>query len=182
MPKTKSSKTDVASDAIALLRADHRTVESLFKAFEISRAGGKKKIADKICLELTVHATIEEELLYPALKGQVEQDLLAEAQVEHDGAKVLIAEILEGTVDEPFYEAKVKVLSEMIKHHVKEEEQRGGLFAQAKDSDVDLEALGEQLAERKDELMQAYAKGGLPRPAVKSFKGAKLDYQAADAE
>ena len=91
----------------------------------------KAKLAREICLELSVHTTIEEELFYPAIKETVEEEIYDEAYVEHDGAKVLIAEILEGTPDDDFYDAKVKVLSEMIKHHVKEEEQRGGMFAQA---------------------------------------------------
>lgn len=181
MPKTRISRTEPASDAIALLKADHRAVQDLFKSFEIARSGAKKKLADKICVELLVHTAIEEEVLYPALRGHAEDDLLDEAQVEHDGAKLLIAEILESTAIEPFFAAKVKVLSEMIKHHVKEEEQRGGLFAQAKASDLDLASLGEQMAERREALAQVFAKNGPPRPTVKSLRGAKVDYQSADA-
>ena len=146
--KTKSS------DAISLLKADHRKVEGLFERYEKSKSKSvKAKLAHEICLELSVHTTIEEELFYPAIKDTVEEEIYDEAYVEHDGAKVLIAEILAGTPDDDFYDAKVKVLSEMIKHHVKEEEQRGGMFAQAKDDgDVDLVALGAAMAARKKEL------------------------------
>lgn len=110
-------------DAIALLKADHRKVEDLFEQFEKpSGEGRKQKIALEICLELTVHAQIEEEIFYPACEGKVEEDLLKEAYVEHDGAKVLIAEIEAGAPSDDFYDAKVKVLSEQIEHHVEEEE------------------------------------------------------------
>ena len=130
------------SDAISLLKSDHRKVEGMFERYEKSRSkSGQSQARADICLELSVHTTIEEELFYPAIKDTVEEEIYDEAYVEHDGAKVLIAEILAGTPDDDFYDAKVKVLSEMIKHHVKEEEQRGGLFAQAKDDgDVDLAA------------------------------------------
>ena len=123
-------------DAIALLKADHRKVEDLFEKFEKARSDRKQALVQEICTELCIHATIEEEIFYPACKGEIEDDdLLEEAYVEHDGAKVLIAELLDSEPDDEFYDAKVKVLSEMIKHHVKEEEKRSeGLFAQAKDS------------------------------------------------
>src|ERR1051325_3853005 len=136
-----------AKDAIALLKADHRKVEDLFEKYETARSK-KAELAKHICLELTIHTIIEEELFYPACKGTVEDDALNEAQVEHDGAKVLIAELEEGSPDDDFYDAKVKVLSEEIKHHVKEEEKRGGIFSQMKESDIDLEALGEEIETR----------------------------------
>lgn len=108
-------------DAIALLKADHRKVEDLFAKFDSAQgADRKQKLAEQICMELTVHAIIEEEIFYPACKDKVEEDLLDESYVEHDGAKVLIAEIEAGTPDDDFYDAKVIVLSEMIEHHVKE--------------------------------------------------------------
>jgi len=134
--KPSPSKNGAPKDAIELLMADHRTVEGLFETFEATDDKGKKqKIAQQICLELMVHSTIEEEIFYPAIKEVVEDDLYNEAFVEHDGAKMMIAEILEGSADDDFYDAKVKVLSEMIKHHVKEEEKRSeGLLAQARTS------------------------------------------------
>jgi len=163
-------------DAIALLKADHRVVEGLFERFEKSTGKtAKEKIAKQVCLELMVHSTIEEEVFYPAIKGVVEDDLYNEAFVEHDGAKVLIAEILEGSEDDEFFDAKVKVLSEMIKHHVKEEEQRDGMFAQAKKGDVDLEALGATLAAKKQEVIKQFSRDGIPAPKTRSMKGADLE-------
>ncbi len=155
-------------DAVALLKADHRTVEELFEKFEKASGEGKKQaIAEQICMELTVHAKIEEEIFYPACEGKVEEDLLKEAYVEHDGAKILIAEIEAGGPSDDFYDAKVKVLSEQIEHHVKEEEQRvEGMFSQARKAGVDMDALGEELARRKAELISSYQKGGLPRPEL----------------
>ena len=142
-------------DAIALLKADHRQVEDWFEQFEKARDSERKQeLATKICNALKVHTTIEEEIFYPAFLQQVkDEDLHHEAVVEHDGAKNLIAQIEAGSPADDYYDAKVKVLSEMIKHHVKEEEQRGGMFSEAKDSNMDLKALGEQMAQRKAELM-----------------------------
>lgn len=155
-----------APDAIALLKADHRKVEDLFAQFEAAKGDGKKKqLAEQICMELTVHAKIEEDIFYPACEGKVEEDLLKEAYVEHDGAKMLIAEIEAGGPDDEFYDAKVKVLSEQIEHHVKEEEQRvEGLFAQARKAGLDMDALGEQMAAEKASLMASYKAGGTPTP------------------
>src|SRR6186997_2136746 len=138
-------------DAVALLKADHRKVEELFDKFESARGEGRKKaLAEEICLELTVHTRIEEEVFYPACEGAVEEDLLQEAYVEHDGAKVLIAEIEAGGPGDDFYDAKVKVLSEMIEHHVQEEEQRvEGMFAQARKAGLDMDGLGERMADMK---------------------------------
>ena len=153
-------------DAIALLKADHRTVEELFEKFENAKGdGAKERIARQICLELTIHAQIEEEIFYPACEGKVEEDLLKEAYVEHDGAKVLIAEIEAGGPDDEFYEAKVKVLSEQIEHHVEEEEKRmEGMFSQARKAGLDMDALGDQLRARKEELTAKFEAEGLPRP------------------
>ena len=129
-------------DAIALLKQDHRTVEELFAQFEKASGDGRKeKIAQQICLELSVHAIIEEEIFYPACEGKVEEDLLKEAYVEHDGAKVLIAEIESGSEQsDEYFDAKVKVLQEQIEHHVEEEEKRmEGLFSQARKAGLDME-------------------------------------------
>ena len=153
-------------DALKLLAEDHRKVEGLFEQFEkASGKSRKEKIAREICTELKVHAQIEEEIFYPALRGKIKDDDLDEAYVEHDGAKVLINDIEAGGADEQFFEAKVKVLQEQIEHHVKEEEkQHGNIFQQARAAEVDLEALGEQLVARKAELM-AQAEGGTLPPA-----------------
>src|SRR3984957_21110621 len=121
-------------DPIALWKADHRKVEDLFARFEAAGEADKKKhLARQICTELTVHTTLEEEIFYPACKGKIKDDLVGKAYVEHDGAKVLIAEIEAGGPDQEFYDAKVKVLSEQIEHHVHEEEKRTeGMFSQAR--------------------------------------------------
>lgn len=162
MPDNKSQ------DAIALLKADHRTLEDLFAQFEKASGGGKKqKLALQICAELTVHAKIEEEIFYPACEGKVEDDLIREAYVEHDGAKVLIAEIEGGAPSDEYYDAKVKVLQEQIEHHVKEEEQRmEGMFAQARKAGLDMDALGNELAKRKEQLMAEIKATGLPKPEL----------------
>jgi len=163
-------------DAVALLKSDHRKVEGLFAKFESARSESKKKaLADQICLELSVHAKIEEDVFYPACEGHVDESLSHEAHVEHDSAKVLICEIEASDPGDEFYEAKVKVLSEMIKHHVKEEEKRGeGLFAQAREAGLDFEALGAQMAAEKKTLTAKYKAGGLPKPETPSFKGTQL--------
>jgi hypothetical protein len=159
-------------DAVALLKADHRTVEDLFAKFEKASGDNRKKeIADQICMELTVHAMIEEEIFYPACDGKVEEDLLSEAYVEHDGAKVLIAEIQAGTPKDDYFDAKVKVLQEQIEHHVEEEEKRmEGLFSQARKAGVDMDALGEQLAARKEELKAKFRAEGLPPPTFTTLE------------
>lgn len=164
--------SEQAPDAIALLKADHRKVEDLFAQFEkASAANRKRELAEEICLELTVHAQIEEEIFYPACEGAVEEDLLKEAYVEHDGAKVLISEIEAGGPGDEFYDAKVKVLSEMIEHHVEEEEKRvEGMFSQARKAGVDVDALGEAMAARKAELVAAYKAEGLPEPKTTTFE------------
>ena len=163
-------------DAIALLKADHRKVEELFEKFEKAKGAERKKaLADEICMELSIHATIEEEIFYPACKGKVEEDLLSESYVEHDGAKVLIAELVATTPDDEFYEAKMSVLSEEIRHHVKEEEKPGeGVLAQARAAGLDMDALGDKLLAHKQQLMNKFKAEGLPPPTTRSFKGHKL--------
>lgn len=163
-------------DAVALLKADHRKVEDLFAKFEAAKGDGRKQaLAEEICMELTVHTKIEEDIFYPACEGKVEEDLLKEAYVEHDGAKVLIAEIEAGGPDDEFYDAKVKVLSEMIEHHVEEEEKRvEGMFSQARKAGLDMDALGEQMAAEKEQLIANYKSSGLPRPEVSTLQGTSL--------
>jgi hypothetical protein len=153
-----------AKDGLQLLAADHRKVEELFEQFEkATGTAAKEKLVQRICTELKVHAQIEEEIYYPAIRGKVEEDALDEAYVEHDGAKLLINELEAAAPDESFYDAKVKVLSELIEHHVEEEEkQRDNLFQQTRAADIDLIALGAQLAARKAELMAEAQSGGLP--------------------
>jgi hemerythrin superfamily protein len=156
-------------DAIALLKQDHREVEEMFASFQkASGEGRKQKLAHDICLALSVHAAIEEEIFYPACEGKVEENLLKESYVEHDAAKLLIAEIEAGNGSgDDFFDAKVKVLQEEIEHHVEEEEKRmEGLFAQARKAGLDMDALGEQLAVRKQELTQSFEASGIPKPQL----------------
>jgi len=153
--RSSRNGANAGPDAIELLKADHRQVEEWFEEFESARSDRRKQeLAQNICKALTVHAQIEEEIFYPAfLEATGDKDMHHEAEVEHNGAKRLIAEIEASGPEDDYYDAKVSVLSEMIKHHVKEEEQRGGMFSEARQSDMDLKALGEQLKARKDELM-----------------------------
>ena len=163
-------------DAVALLKADHREVEALFEKFEnASGDGAKQKIALNICKALTVHTELEEKIFYPACEGKVEEADLKEAYVEHDGAKVLIAEIEKGGPDDDYYDAKVKVLGEQIGHHVKEEEARmEGIFAQARKAGLDMDALGDQMAARKTELMGEIAAHGLETPELTTMETTRI--------
>lgn len=151
----KSRRIAASPDAIALLKADHRQVSAWFAAYEKARGRARKQaLASEICRALWVHTTIEEEIFYPAfweLTGN--KKLHHEAEVEHNSAKKLIAEIEKSDPSDDYFDAKVTVLSEMIGHHVKEEEQPRGMFAQARKAGMDVKALGKQLAERKSELL-----------------------------
>lgn len=163
-------------DAIMMLKEDHRMVEDLFDQYEKARSNDRKQsLATRICTELIIHTMIEEEIFYPALRGKIEDDMLDEAHVEHDGAKILIAELLQSDPDASFYDAKVTVLSEEIKHHVREEERpSSGMFSQARNADVDLAALGAQLLQRKEALKAEYKERGLPTPVTRSMSGASV--------
>lgn len=160
-----------SQDAITLLKNDHDEVKKLFKEFESAKGDGRKqKLAHQICLELTVHAEIEETIFYPACEGTVDEDELKEGYVEHDAAKLMIAEIeANQDGDDEYFDTKVKVLSEEIEHHIKEEEGPGGIFSQARKGKLDMEALGEQLAQKKQELTERYKSEGLPRPKLKTM-------------
>ena len=163
-------------DAITLLREDHRKVEDLFEQFEKATGDGRKqKVALEICKELTIHTILEEEIFYPAVEGKVNEDLLKESFVEHDAAKVLIAEIEGGEPSDEFYDSKVKVLKEQIEHHVEEEEKpKEGMFAQVRAADIDLKALGERIVTRKEELQQEIKAGGLPAPETTTLEEVNL--------
>jgi hypothetical protein len=168
---SRSGGRRAGQDAVALLKADHRKVEGLFKKAEKAQGGAKEKLVEQICNELIVHTMLEEEIFYPACRGEdVEEDKMDEAQVEHDGAKVLINDLMQSGASSPMYDAKIKVLSEYIKHHVKEEEKaRTGVFAEAKRKGVDMQELGAQIKARKIELMREAEEEGLPRPESKSI-------------
>jgi hemerythrin superfamily protein len=156
MPQTerKSTRND-ETDAITLLTADHRDVEKMFKEFEKARkaedTSAKAEVVQLVCAALTAHAEIEEEVFYPAVRKVIEdEDVMDEAEVEHGAIKRLVEELKEMVPDDGLYDAKVTVLTEYVKHHVKEEE--GEMFPKVKKSGVDLKALGTEMMERKKEI------------------------------
>ncbi|MFC7298264.1 hemerythrin domain-containing protein [Herminiimonas aquatilis] len=156
----KSATKAAGPDAVSLLMDDHKKLKKLFKEYEkLAKKDdieGKVDVAMQICEELTVHATIEEEIFYPAARAAIkDDDLLNEAEVEHATAKDLIAQIEQMSGDDPMYDAKVKVLSEYIDHHVKEEEDE--MFPKAKKAKMDMAGLAVEMMERKEELMMAMA-------------------------
>ena len=172
----RAAGIEAPQNAVALLRADHREVEHLFKSFKNSSSVAEQQaIARRICEALKLHMRIEEEIFYPAfIDATGNKDLHNEAVVEHDGAKKLIQEIEGSVAGDPLFEARVKVLSEMIKHHVKEEERFTGMFAKARIAGMDLRALGILLEARKKELSRKPAKrqSKTPRGTRAGFMGA----------
>ena len=151
--KKDESKPEKTPEATALLRADHKLVAGLFEEFEQARSASKKKaLVAQICKELTVHTQIEEEIFYPAVKAALkDQKMVPEATVEHAAVKNLIAEVQGKEPYGEMYDAKVKVMGEFVKHHVKEEEKE--MFPKVRKTDLDLKALGDKMATRKEELM-----------------------------
>ncbi len=163
MASKKSTKRP--PDAVALLKADHRQVATWFSEFEKARSSKvKATLAGQICKALMVHTQIEEEIFYPAfLAATKDKDMHHEAEIEHHCAKQLIADISQSAPSDDYFDQKVHVLSEMIKHHVKEEEQPGGMFAEAKKARMDLKELGGELLELKQRLLASF--GGVPNVA-----------------
>jgi hemerythrin superfamily protein len=143
---------EVPTDAITLLKADHREVETLFEEFDKARRSDRKAaIVERICNALKIHTLIEEEIFYPAVKPKIDDAIVEEGVIEHDGAKVLINDLAQADPKSDYYDAKVKVLSEEIKHHVAEEERWiTGMFAQSRRTDIDMTALGVKLLARKE--------------------------------
>ena len=144
-----------SGDPIASLVADHRKVKALFKKFDGLKEQGsskdKQKVVEKICMELTIHAAVEEELFYPAVREEIEEDdLMDEALVEHAGAKELIAQLESMKPDDELYDAKVTVLGEQIDHHVEEEE--GEMFPKAKKAKVNTPELAREMEARREEM------------------------------
>lgn len=155
--KSAPAKKASQPDAIALLKADHKEVSEMFEAYENTRStSNKKTLVDKICTALTVHAQVEEEIFYPTVQPAIrDKELVPEARVEHASLKDLIAQIEGVEPDGEMFDAKVKVLSEYVKHHVKEEQNE--MFPKVKASSIDLDALGLKMAERKEALMAEHA-------------------------
>ncbi len=153
---SRASEKKNPQDATIMLKADHKLVDGLFKQFEATNSDKKKKdIVENICRELTIHAQVEEEIFYPAVqKALSDHELVPEAYVEHASLKILIADLKGQEPDGDMYDAKVKVLSEYVKHHVKEEEKE--MFPDVKDTKLDLVQLGALMSQRKTELLAAY--------------------------
>ena len=161
MPTKADEPSRAKNSALTLLEQDHREVEAYFEEYETAQGAAKEAVALKICLGLQVHAQIEEEIFYPAVRGVIQDhELLDEAIVEHAAAKQLIVEIEVMEVGDQLRDAKVKVLGEQIRHHVQEEE--GELFPQIGDGKLDLESLGREMADLKQELLKEVAEGGEP--------------------
>jgi hypothetical protein len=145
------SKSKSETNAISMLKEDHQTVKDLFDKFEDSESNSEKqKIISEAIEELKVHAEIEEEIFYPAVRNELEDDILNEAEVEHHVARMLIAELDEGDDSEEYRNARFKVLAEAMRHHIKEEE--GKMLPQAKDLEIDFDSLGAQMMQRKEQL------------------------------
>jgi hypothetical protein len=151
MPKTRSK----SAAAIEMLKEDHAKVKKAFKEFESmdrSDTEACRQIVQTVCEDLKVHTTLEEEIFYPAVREAIEdEDIMNEASVEHETAKMLIEQLENMEPDDPNYHATFTVLGEYVMHHVKEEE--GEMFPEAKKAELDMEALGERMQERKSELM-----------------------------
>lgn len=160
-----------SKDAITFLENQHREAEKLFKQFkEAKDEGRKEKSAREICLALSVHFALEEQIFYPACEGVVEEGDLKEGYVEHDAAKLLVAEIeANESGDDSFFDTKVHVLQEEIEHHIKEEEGPDGIFAQAKKGGLDTQTIGERLDERSKDLTRRYKSEGPPLPTLKTM-------------
>jgi len=148
---TKRQQKSSGVDAIQLLKQDHDDVKKMFEEFESADEDRKFELAAEICQALTVHATIEEEIFYPQVREAIEaEEMMAEAEVEHDTAKMLIERIQEGEIDEIQLSAMVKVLHEYVNHHVSEEQRK--MFPRVRRAELDLAAIGQELLARKTEL------------------------------
>ena len=163
MARTNAPASAGEQDAITLLKSDHRQIKALFSEFDKLKDDGseedKAAIVAQICNELTIHAAIEEEIFYPAVRKATEDaDLMDEALVEHAGAKELIAQLEGASADDDLYSAKVTVLGQQIDHHIQEEERR--MFREAKKAKVDTSAIGAKMVKRKMALMEEMGVNG----------------------
>ena len=151
--KTKQASPSKVQDAIAMLRADHKLVSALFAEYETTRSNSKKRtLVSKICIELSLHAQVEEEIFYPAVKKALnDKEMIPEATVEHATLKALIGQVEGIEPDGEMFDAKIKVMSEYVKHHVKEEQNE--IFPQAKSTNLDMVELGSRMAARKKVLL-----------------------------
>jgi hemerythrin-like domain-containing protein len=153
---TTKQDTGVGRDAITLLKQDHDDVLRMFEEFESADEDRKFELAAEICQALTIHATIEEEIFYPQAREAIDaEDIMLEAEVEHDAARYLVERIQEGEVDENQLSAMIKVLKEYVGHHITEEQRR--MFPRIKRAELDLDAIGLELMERRTELESEFA-------------------------
>lgn len=155
-PAKRAPRAPAVQEATALLKADHKLVADLFDQYEHTRSTAKKKkLVASICLELGVHAKAEEEIFYPAVKAALkDKEMVPEATVEHATLKELMAQVEGKEPDGEMFDAKIKVMSEYVKHHVKEEETE--MFPKARKTKLDMKALGAQIAARKEELKASW--------------------------
>lgn len=180
MPRKKPEKS--GTDAITLLKQDHETVRLMFDEFEKADEDRKFVLAAEICQALTVHATIEEEIFYPQVREALAaEDLMLEAEIEHDTVRNLIERVQEGEIDETQLSAMIKVMNDYVNHHVNEEQRQ--MFPRVKRSELDLEALGQELLARKTELeseLQAAMAAGGDAPARSVSDSDEIDDEDAD--
>jgi hemerythrin superfamily protein len=169
--KRVTGKADGRMSAIAMLKADHKKVKKLFDQFEEAKGRkAKKKIVKSALQELNVHATLEEKIFYPSVRKEIDdEDLMNEADEEHHVAKVLIAELEEMNGSESHYDAKFSVLSENVRHHIKEEE--GEMLPKAQKTDVDFDVLGEKMFRKKKVLMSDGVSGTAEAAMVAKSRG-----------
>lgn len=170
------SHASAKTDALSLLTEDHKKVLKMFKDFEKlgdeDDSDSKGELVRQICTELTVHAQIEEEIFYPAVRDAIsEDDLLDEAEVEHTTVKELVAQLESMQSGDELYDAKVTVLGEYVNHHVKEEQ--GDMFAKVRKTDLDLTALGEEMQQRKEELLGELDEGEPAGGTARGKRGVK---------
>ena len=180
--KRGKQKGGPASDALDLLRADHEKVKTMFREFDALKGKDdedrrKTELVDEICYELTLHAMLEEEIFYPALRGSVDDDdLLDEADIEHAGARELIGQLEVMAPGDDHYDATVTVLGEEVEHHIDKEESE--LFDAARNAGIDLDDLGEQLAARKEELEEDLSSPPSSIDAMAPHEGARRQPRA----
>ncbi len=169
--KNVSGVSENPQDAISLLEADHAQVKQLFDSYKtVTRRADRARLVQEVCEALTIHAVLEEEIFYPACRELIDDDTLDEAQVEHDSAKMLINELLAGSPEDPFYDAKFEVLADQVRHHIQEEEGKSdSIFAKARSAGAELVVLGEKLKARKAELSEKAARKELHAKPL-SFK------------
>jgi hemerythrin superfamily protein len=169
--ETMEEENNTGQDVFELLKADHRRVEELFTQFEDADKRSRGRLAEEALRELEIHAKLEEELVYPAIRDAIDQDeLMDQAREEHHVVKLLVKELQKMEAGDEEFPAKFKVLGEIVRHHVEEEENE--IMPQAEEAELDTAALGRELAQRKEKLLQKYGQGARKSPAQSRRKKA----------